>query len=280
MKRQVRKRFIRRSILLAAAVFLLFSAAFFQPFVHGFSANGGQRVRQPIEKILEKKKLDEKDYQVLLEQTGLGKAAIDDMRKRADYQIEDILLFQDYFFCDAKVECRSSTLFTKQDKVILKDNRQIPMAKLEDGDILISFSSHSLGWQHGHAALVVDGENMLDLEAVMPGSSSTIKSCRYWNTYSDFMILRLKNASEEERANIASFARENLTDVPYSLLSGFFGKREAADAKEMTAQCAYLIWYAFMRFGYDLDSDEGRLVTVGDLKDSPLLEVVQVFSIK
>lgn len=277
MKHWSGKKSVKKFILLAVIVSLLLCAAFFQPFVHGFSSERAQGTKRPIQRVLAKKELDDRDYQLLLEQTGLGQAAIDEIRGKADYRIEDILLFQDSFLCDAKMECCSSTLFTKQDKVVLKGNRQVPMAALQDGDILISFSSHSLGWQHGHAALVVDGKNLLALEAVMPGSSSKIRSCKYWNTYSDFMVLRLKGASEEERAAIADFAAENLTGVPYSLISGFFGKREEEDAKEMTAQCAYLIWYAFMRFGYDLDSDGGRLVTVGDLQESPLLEVVQVF---
>ncbi len=284
MKRWVRKRSVRKIVLLAAAVLLLLCAAIFQPFVHGFSAGGPlaaqeHRAKQPIEQVLAKPELDKADYKLLWEQTGLGPAAIDEIRSKPDYQMEDILLFQDCFLCQAETKCCSSSLFTKQDKVVMAGNRQVPMAELQDGDILISFSSHSLGWQHGHAALVVDGENLLTLEAVMPGSSSKIRSCKYWNTYSNFMILRLKGVSEAERAEIARFARENLVGVPYSLISGFFGEREKADSKEMTAQCAYLIWYAFMRFGYDLDSDGGRLVTVADLQGSPLLEIVQIFGI-
>lgn len=276
------KRLIRKIILLVAAVSLLLCAAVFQPFVHVFSSaevwsKPEHRIKQSIEQVLEKTKLSGKDYKLLWEQTGLGPAAIDGIRKRPDYKIEDILLFQDCFLCDAKTECCSSSLFTKQDKVVMAEGQQVPMAELKDGDILISFSSHSLGWQHGHAALVVDGKRLMALEAIMPGTSSKVRSCRYWNTYSNFMILRLRGASEEERAAIAEFARENLVGVPYSLASGFFGEREQADAKEMTAQCAYLIWYAFMRFGYDLDSDGGRLVTVADLQESPLLEIVQVF---
>lgn len=277
MKRWVGKKFVKKFVLLAAIVSLMVCVAFFQPFVHGFSSERQPGIKRPIQKILEKKELDDKDYQILLRQTGLGRAAVDEIRGKADYKIEDILLFQDCFLCGAKMECCSTTLFTKQDKVILKGNRQVPMVKPQDGDILISFSSHSLGWQHGHAALVVDEENLLALEAVMPGSSSKIRSCKYWNTYSDFAILRLKGAGKKERAAIADFAEENLTGVPYSLTSGFFGEREKENFKEMTAQCAYLIWYAFMRFGYDLDSDGGRLVTVADLQESPLLEVVQVF---
>lgn len=282
MKRRVGKRLIRKIVLLAAAASLLLCAAIFQPFVHVFSTGGlmserEHRAKQPIEQVLEKTELGKEDYKLLWEQTGLGPAAIDEIRERPDYQAEDILLFQDCFLCDAKTECCSSSLFTKQDKVVMAGGLRVPMAKPQDGDILISFSSHSLGWQHGHAALVVDGKNMMALEAIMPGASSKVRSCGYWNTYSNFMILRLRGASEEERAAIAEFARENLVGVPYSLASGVFGEREQADAKEMTAQCAYLIWYAFMRFGYDLDSDGGRVVTVADLQESPLLEIVQVF---
>lgn len=280
MNRWTKKKIIRKSILLSVVLLLLFCAALFQPFVHGFSSQGKEGSRQPIEQVLAKKQLNEEDYRLLLEQTGLGKAGIDGIRKKADYKMEDILLFQDCFLCDAEMECCSSSLFTKQDRVVLEGKGQVPMAEIEDGDILISFSSHSLGWQHGHAALVVNGEKKLALEAVMPGDSSKISSCRDWSTYSNFMVLRLKDTGEKERKAIAAFARENLAGVPYSLLSGFFGKRETANPKEMTAQCAYLIWYAFMHFGYDLDSDGGKLVTVADLQKSPLLEIVQVFGME
>jgi hypothetical protein len=37
------------------------------------------------------------------------------------------------------------------------------------------------------------------------------------------------------------------------------------------------VWYAWQVFGYDLDSDGGRLVTVEDIWESDLLEIVQVY---
>ena len=45
------------------------------------------------------------------------------------------------------------------------------------------------------------------------------------------------------------------------------------------AHCSYLIWYAWNRFGYDLDSDGGRLVTCDDILNSPLVEIVQVYGL-
>ncbi len=281
VRRWIKKRVVRRKSVLFLAVFLLlFCAALFQPFVHAFSTQRQDQARQPIEAVLAKEHLNEADYRLLLEQTGLGKPGIDGIREKVDDTAAVVLLFQDWFLSDVETECCRSSLFTRQDRAVLGEDKRIPMAELQDGDILLSFSSHSLGWQHGHAALVVDGENMLALEAVMLGKPSKIDSCKRWNTYSNFLVLRLKGASEEARAAIAAFARKNLTGVPYSLTSGLFGERETADPQEMTAQCAYLIWYAFMRFGYDLDSDGGRLVTVADLQASPLLEIVQVFGME
>lgn len=45
-------------------------------------------------------------------------------------------------------------------------------------------------------------------------------------------------------------------------------------------QCAYLVWYAWNHFGYDLDSDGGHFVTSADLLHSDLLEVVQVYAME
>jgi hypothetical protein len=40
-----------------------------------------------------------------------------------------------------------------------------------------------------------------------------------------------------------------------------------------------LVWYAYQRFGYDLDSDGGFLVTPKDISDSEELIIIQKFGI-
>lgn len=274
-----RKRRWKRLIIAIAFFFLAFFV-FFQPLVHVEGA--GKRAdcqRKDIQKVAAQQKLEDMDYQLLFEQTGLTKEAVDAIREKKTYQIKEFLRFQKAYLGEWESECCSTSLFTKEDRLRRKHWKSVPLAPLEDGDIILSFSSHSLGWRHGHAGLVIDAEKMLTLEAVMPGEDSEIKDLAHWQTYSNFLVLRLKGVPERERKAIAEYAEQNLVHIPYSLTSGVFGKRSGAEEKLRSAQCAYLIWYAFYHFGYDLDSDGGHLVTVLDLARSSKLELIQIFGL-
>lgn len=142
---------------------------------------------------------------------------------------------------------------------------------LMDGDILLTFCVHSFGWRHGHAALVIDGENKKTLEALTCFSPSVVLSAESWRSYPSFVVLRL-GENNGTAAAAASYAEKHLVGVDYRLTSGLLGKK-APDSIH-GGQCAYLIWYAFQALGVDLDSDGGKLVTVADLRKSPLLDVV------
>lgn len=249
---------------------------FLQPFVHAGGMRQTQEIkRQDIRPILEKRYLREDDYKMIFSQTGVARAGTERILSREKNPDKTFIEFQEFFLEMCHVECCRENLFTMQDQRQDMGEPQ-PLVPLENGDILISFSSHSLGWRHGHAGLVVDAEKEKVLEAVTPGKCSEIKSMGYWRKCSEFMIFRLKNASYKKRAQIASYASEHLCGIPYSLLSGIFGEEEKGQTP-LSAHCAYLIWYAFFCFGYDLDADGGMIVTVMDLAKSPQLELLQVF---
>lgn len=274
-RKRIQPPVFKRIIIALSASAGIFFLAVLQPFVHlnyGNQHPGSEKVS--IEELLEKTELKEKDYKTLYQQTGLGRVAVDRLREEPGYKKEEILAFQEAFFKERQTECRKSSFFTKQDRISEYESDTIPLAPLEDGDIFLTFSSHTLGWKHGHAGLLIDAEKKQCLEATMPGSRSCIKNARHWKTYSSFVILRLLDTDGETREKIASYAKENLTGIPYSLTSGF-----VKDTKEhpITAQCAYLIWYAYDQFGYNLDSDGGKIVTVRDLMESSRLEIVQSF---
>lgn len=284
-----RMRRLRYCLWFAAAGGLLLNLLF-QPLVHwqdpwGEVKDLGQDEKTEIRRenigpLLQKSSLDRHDYRVLFCQTGLGREAVNCLRKEAQAgKNREILEFQEAFLKTHENECCSAGLFIRQDKLVSENGEQVPLVPLEDGDIFLSFSSHTFGWRHGHAGLVVDGNAGLCLEAAMPGCTSGIQRTDHWTDCANFVVLRLQGASREERGKIAAFARRNLEGVPYSLFSGIFDKREKEPCTEMTAQCAYLIWYAFMQFGYDLDGDGGRVVTVGDLLKSPYVEIIQIFGL-
>lgn len=273
MKKSAGRRWIKR-LFFIFGIAALAAAVFLQPFAHIEGMKQAQEgKRQDISHILQKERLGAKDYKKIFSQTGVARAGVARMQEKLKEPDKALAEFQDCFLGECEIDCCQTSAFTRQDQ--RKNEEQAPLIPLENGDILISFSSHSLGWRHGHAGLVVDAEQEKVLEAVTPGECSKIKSMGYWQSCSQFLVFRLKDAPYEKRNQIASFACENLEGIPYSLISGVFGGEEKGKPP-LSAQCAYLIWYAFFCFGYDLDSDGGRVVTVMDLAKSPQLELLQV----
>ena len=61
------------------------------------------------------------------------------------------------------------TLITLEEKCVNQDSYQIPcheLQQVQNGDILISKSSHTLLFRHGHAGVVVDAEAGLVVESL------------------------------------------------------------------------------------------------------------------
>lgn len=216
---------------------------------------------------------EKSDYEQIFTQTGLGRSAIDKLISQGKFQV--VLDTQNAFFRARDVECVSLLgWFTREDRI--KEEKAVPLVDLQPGDIILTLSTHSLGWRHGHAGLVLDEDSVL--ECVTLGKDSVIVDASHWSTYSDFAVLRVKGIGEELQEEVASYAKENLCGVPYHLSSGFIGeKAPELEAPQFGMHCSYLVWYAWNHFGYDLDSDGGRLVTSYDLLHSDYLEVVQIY---
>ncbi len=245
--------------------------------------------REPIEELLGKEELTEADYALLWEQTGLARAGIDELL--AAGRREEILYLQERFFAPVEYSCRSRYLVYRCERLEAEADgmRQrtetggaafLPTA--HTGDILITFSGHVFGWRSGHAALVVDGRDGLTLEAVTLGCNSRICEVSHWREYPCFVLLRLKGITEAEGEKIAAYASKELADLPYELwhlTERTDGGKDEGETLSGT-QCAHLVWAAFYHFGYDLDSDGGRIVTPADLYGSGLLEVVQIYGMR
>lgn len=230
--------------------------------------------KEDITEIVEKKSLTNTDYKKLFYQTGLGKAGIDAVRQQGG----DLIKFQDSFFRKAEMNCQQIGAVTFEDRIEqFNPEKRPPLVPLENGDILLSFSTHTLGWRHGHGGLVTNEEQDKILEAAIMGSDSQELWVNHWQRYSNFMVLRLNDTDKNQRQEIADFAAEQLNQIPYRLTSGVFGEKAPPFEGELGAQCAYIIWYAYQHFGYDLDSDGGRVVTIKDLSESPHLEVIQIY---
>lgn len=221
-----------------------------------------------ISPILEKESLTDEDYEILFQQTGLTKIAIDDFRSAG--KIRNILSIQRQFFAKPDFHCY---IFHFCVGMFEKNSGVYPSAILQDGDIIYSPSTYISFVNISHSAIVVDGGKKV-VEAYGYGNPTQYKSSSSFFIYPEFVILRPKAGSELGRA-VAEYVESDMLSVPYDILTGIFGDKAPDPLK--TTHCSHLPWYAYNKFGIDLDSNGGKIVTPADILNSPYLEVVQVF---
>ena len=213
------------------------------------------------------------DCETIFLQTGLGRPVAEKLLAAGEFQT--ILDAQEAFFHPPKAACTPLLgWFTREDRFIERSG--FPPVDLQPGDILLTLSTHTAGWRHGHAALVIDEENTL--ESIVLGTDSAVVNAAHWSSYSNYAVLRIKNVTPELQKQVVQYSKVHLQAVPYRLTSGWIGpKAPLPEDPQFGLHCSYLVWYAWNRFGYDLDSDGGRLVSAHDLLQSNLLEIVQIF---
>jgi uncharacterized protein YycO len=232
--------------------------------------------------ILSKKSLTESDYKTLFYQTGLGKVAVDELLKNKETGISDIKDFQYNFFAEKNILCEKIGIITNQESFV--DNKGnykygFNLAPYKDGYVLLTKATHSLGWRHGHAGIVTNSEKGETLEAVILGQNSQYQNINKWQMYPSFIMLKLKNVSDEKLEEIASFSKQYMYDIPYGLFIGLLNQKNPDTKDIIGTQCSHLVWYPFMQNGYDVDSDGSWLVTPKDIANSDLFEVVQIFGV-
>lgn len=273
--------FKKNLLILMLLILLIFTVIKLREFMiepEGYIKPGYSE--KDISEVLEKNQLSAEDYKLLFYQTGLGKPAIDDLMKNKEKGIKLILQFQDNFFKKKNVLCEKIGIITSQESFVNDNGKYIygfDLAPYKNGYVLITKATHSLGWRHGHAAIVTGAEKGQTLEAVLLGTNSQFQNINKWRIYPSFMMLKLKNTSQKTLNEIASFARKNMYNIPYSLTVGLTSSK---DPKNVTAtQCSHLVWYPFKQFGYDVDSDDSWLVTPKDIANSDLFEIVQIYGV-
>ena len=149
-----------------------------------------------------------------------------------------------------------------------------PMVPLEDGDIIVTAASRFSWWRFGHSGLVVDGWQRQTVESISPNSVSRIEPADDFATRANFMILRPK-VDEETKKQVVEYAKTQLVGLEYCLTVGVLSPKYTEELEK--THCAHLIWYAYKKFGWDLDSNGGGIVTPQDIANSPHVEVVQVY---
>ena len=232
-------------------------------------------------------KWTDEEIRFLYRQTGLGKSALLKMKSEVVYENNEFVPlsarlkdFQEALYYEGETEHELVADISKRD---LMKGFSAPVAPLEEGDIMINSSTHTLGFRNGHAALVLDTEGTV-LESFELGrdSSVSINGHLWVAESSNFRILRLKDpdtgeiADKDVRTEIARKAKAQLKGIPYSIVTGIFTKKDQGTSPKAT-HCSHLVWQAFKNAGYDIDSNGGLIVTPQDISRSPLLEVVQVY---
>ena len=218
--------------------------------------------------ILGQESLSEGDYELIYRQTGLTKLGVDGLLEKGN--AKRILEIQEAFFKKQEVIIDNFNPFTYSEEI----NDIIPMAQLEPGDILVTATVRVSWLRYGHSALVVDPSEGLALESMSPGSRSTYNTVTDFAKLANFMVLRPK-VDEETKAELVDYACENLYGIPYRFTVGIFYKKYPETLR--VSQCAHLVWFAYKKFGYDLDSDGGGIVKPQDMVCSDHVEVVQAY---
>ncbi len=195
------------------------------------------------------------------------------------------------FGCAEGSECRKIGLFTSEERFYGENGNIKSVHALNDvrqGDILVSMSTHTLGWRHGHCGIVT-GEAPCDtVEAAIWGKPSNRTHMEHWKSYGDLTHLRVKedvaakaltscgvarveglSAAQQLGQMAAAFASESCVNIAYSPLAGL---KESESFS--STQCAHLIWYVYRQYGLDLDGDGGRIVTPKDILACKLLEEI------
>ena len=221
--------------------------------------------------------LTDEDYQLIFSQTGLGKAAVEYLVENDNVQaIEE---YRQYYLQDKNYSCVREGVFACHEFITSEDGEKIEnpgLANIENGDIIVTLSIHSLGWRHGHAAIVTDAEKGITAQAVMIGEKSDFGTIEEWDEFPLIAVLRLKDVKENTQNEIAQFASEKLIGINYALSAGIIGGGDFEDAP-FTTHCAHFVWYAYKHMGFDIDSNGGAVVTPKEILQSDKLEVVQVY---
>ncbi|WP_019228933.1 hypothetical protein [Sedimentibacter sp. B4] len=279
MIKQVNRR--KFKILLFAAIFIFTAVSISEMVIEPKGYIHPDYPKEDINSILEKETISEEDYKYLFYQTGLGKTAVDELMKKSDGKSE-IIKFQEIFFRDNEVLCEPIGIITSQESIVNDEGKPMygfNFAPYENGYVLITKATHSLGWRHGHAAIITDAERGETLEAVILGTNTMFQNINKWRVYPSFMMLKLKDTSQETLDEIAEFAKNNMNDVPYGLFVGLLSSKNPVPEKLKSTQCSHLVWYPFMQKGYDVDYDGSWLVTPKDIANSDLFEVVQIYGV-
>ena len=224
--------------------------------------------QENLSELLEKDELTDEDYAALYRQTGLTKIGVDRIltRETRDY----IHLIQQDYFDKTEPQYDIFGTFIGSFEREMGHYSYVP---LEDGDVVCCLSTYLSFFHIGHCGIVVSGE--FNLLAESEGYSSvmeTVHATEFFNAAS-FVVLRVKT-DEKTKAQVTNYVMEQMLGTRYDFLTGIFEPKATEPLR--ATHCSHAVWYAYNRFGIDLDSDGGKIVSPRQLALSPFVEVVQI----
>lgn len=229
--------------------------------------------KEDITHIIDDKNASDSDMEFVFEQTGVCPQIARELIK--SYDTEMLLTLNERYFKEP--ENKRNYIFFPLTAEETNTSSCTPLVPLKDGDILVTFNTHTCDWRHGHAAIVTDAENGEILEHLSIGNVSDLGYARQWGRYPSFAVLRYPD--EELAAKAAAYARESLVGVDYNILAGVVKKDKSDEAIPSSSHCSHIVWQAYKSQGVDIDIDKGMIVTPHDIAMSDKLCVVQIFGL-
>lgn len=252
-------------IAVVLAVFLLLEAGVYalhykEPYTPDYK-------KEDVSSVLSKEALTDEDYSLLFKQTGLTKIGIDSLISAG--RSEDILKIQEDFFAKYEIKKIQFSPIT----CCHENYEEIETPPLENGDIIISPTSHFSFYEIGHSAIVVNSAEGKVINATGYNNKSCYENISGITIDPSFIILRPK-ADKAKREQIAEYVEAELLDLPYSISVGVLYPKFSE--KPIATNCSHLIWHAFKKFGIDIDANGGGVVLPMDFAQSEHLEIVQI----
>lgn len=229
--------------------------------------------KKDILQIIKKSQLSNDDYITIYEQTGVSPQVAKELVENGEYEL--LLKLNDLYFKSPDIYKNYIAYpITAEER---NKTQKTPIVNLKKGDILVSFSTHTLDWRHGHCALVLDDEGTVLLEHMSIGNTSCVTSAKNWGKYPGFVVLRYPDTDVATKA--ADYAWEYLVNIDYNIFAGIIKKDKSDEQKPESSHCSHIVWQAYMATGIDIDRDGGPLVTPYDVAMCDELRVVQIYGI-
>lgn len=265
-------KFLRTKKAFAVILFLCFTLLYFRHLnseKQAFYQVSYQK--QDIGAILDKETLTESDYQLIFEQTGVSPEGAKEL---IENERTDVLItLNDLYF--EKPETKTEFIAYPVTAGERNAEQITPIVDLKNGDILVTFNTHTLDWRHGHCGMVLDADRGILLEHMSIGNTSCMTYADSWGRFPAFVVLR--HPDEKVALKASEYALEHLIGVDYNILAGVIKKDKSDEEIPESSHCSHIVWQAYKAMDVDIDDTGGIFVTPENIAMSDELMVVQIY---